>query len=60
MSALIQRLAGWRGVFPGRAETVIPVRGSGYARAAPSASVPGFDQPLVWVTVGLLALGLVG
>jgi cell division protein FtsW len=37
----------------------LPVRGAGYARAAAPVRVIAFDQALVWVTVALLAFGLV-
>ncbi|HSH91100.1 MAG TPA: putative lipid II flippase FtsW [Ramlibacter sp.] len=36
----------------------VPVRGAG-GRAAPQVRVQGFDQALMWVTIGLLAFGLV-
>lgn len=48
MNALVTRLGGW---FGGG-------RGDYAGRAAP-ARVQGFDQPLLWVTVALLAFGLV-
>ncbi|MFL6695351.1 MAG: putative lipid II flippase FtsW [Ramlibacter sp.] len=35
------------------------MRGSGYAASPSPARVQGFDQPLLWVTVALLAFGLV-
>ena len=54
MSAVLSRLGGWFS----RSEPPIPsVRGTGYA--ASPARVQGFDQPLLWVTVALLAFGLV-
>ncbi|HSW07967.1 FtsW/RodA/SpoVE family cell cycle protein, partial [Aquabacterium sp.] len=37
----------------------VPMRGAGYGRAAAPAGVHGFDQALAWVTVALLAFGLV-
>ncbi len=58
MNAVLQRISGW---FGGLA----PIdhaggRGhAGYSRSMPSASAAGFDQALLWVTVALLALGLV-
>jgi cell division protein FtsW len=36
-----------------------PLRGTGYSPAAGPARIQGFDQPLLWVTVALLAFGLV-
>jgi cell division protein FtsW len=58
MSALLQRLAGWRGLFADSGPAA-RVRGAGYARAAAPAPVAGFDQPLLWMTVALLAFGMV-
>ena len=55
MTAVLQRLGGW---FGRRDATALPVRG-GYTRAAKPAIVQGFDQPLLWVMVALLAFGLV-
>ncbi|HZY17683.1 MAG TPA: putative lipid II flippase FtsW [Ramlibacter sp.] len=37
----------------------LPVRGARYTAPAAPARVQGFDQPLLWVTVALLAFGLV-
>jgi len=55
MSTMLQRVGGWFG----RGEsTALPVRG-GYSRAAAPSRVQGFDQPLLWVAVALLAFGLV-
>lgn len=55
MSALA-RLSAWLPLRP-RNGDAIPVRSPRYAgRPAP---MQGFDQPLVWVTVALLAFGLV-
>ena len=50
MNALVSRLGGW---FGGGND-----RGGYSGRAAPS-RVQGFDQPLLWVAVALLAFGLV-
>jgi len=50
MNALVSRLGGW---FGGGSD-----RGSYAGRAAPS-RVQGFDQPLLWIAVALLAFGLV-
>ena len=55
MNAVLQRLGGWFGRADANA---LPVRG-GYTRATAPAQVQGFDQPLLWVTVALLAFGLV-
>lgn len=55
MSALA-RLSAWLPLRP-RTGDAIPVRSPRYAGAA--APMQGFDQPLVWVTVALLAFGLV-
>jgi len=53
MTAVLSRLGGWFS----RSEPVPPMRGTGYA--ASPARMQGFDQPLLWVTVALLAFGLV-
>jgi cell division protein FtsW len=62
MSTFAQRLSGWFSGFSQAAADALPVRvgGTEFARtrAAP-ARVPGFDQALLWVTVALLAWGLV-
>ena len=52
MSAVLSKVTGWfsRG-------DATAVRGTGFA--ASPARVQGFDQPLLWVTVALLAFGLV-
>ncbi len=50
MNALVSRLGGW---FGGGND-----RGAYTGRAAPS-RVQGFDQPLLWIAVALLAFGLV-
>jgi cell division protein FtsW len=55
----VQRLAA---VFSGSPATQVPaaqVRRSTYRSAAAPARVQGIDQPLVWLTVALLAFGLV-
>ncbi|MGE0330676.1 MAG: putative lipid II flippase FtsW [Ramlibacter sp.] len=51
MNALAARFGGWFAALAGG-------DGAGLRRAAP-ARVQGFDQPLLWVTVALLAFGLV-
>jgi cell division protein FtsW len=59
MTGLVQRLTA---VFAGAPATGMPaaqVRRSAYRSAASPARVQGIDQPLVWVTVALLAFGLV-
>jgi cell division protein FtsW len=53
MNAVLSRLGGWFS----RGDRSARVRGTGYA--ASPARVQGFDQPLLWVTVALLAFGLV-
>ena len=62
MSALTQRLTGWFGGLTQSASDVLPVR-LGETRRAATGSAPsrelGFDQTLIWVTVALLAWGLV-
>ena len=62
MSAFAQRLSGWFGVLSKPVGDVLPVR-LGATRLAATGSAPsrelGFDQALVWVTVALLAWGLV-
>ncbi len=59
MSAVLSRLTGWFGAR-GRAEKPLPLRGMDGLRGNISAtSVSGVDQALVWVTVALLAWGLV-
>jgi cell division protein FtsW len=59
MSSLVQRLAT---LVAGSPRTPLPaaaVRRGNYGRAAAPARVQGVDQALVWLTVGLLAFGLV-
>ena len=63
MSGLAQRFHAWLGTLAGKpAGDVLPVR-LGVTRRAATGSVPtrelGFDQALVWVTVALMAWGLV-
>jgi cell division protein FtsW len=62
VNGLAQRLAGWFGVLRRPAGDVLPVR-LGATRRAATGSAPthetGFDQPLIWVTVTLLAWGMV-
>lgn len=62
MSGLAQRFSGWLGRVAQPAGDVLPVR-LGATRRAATGSAPtrelGFDQALVWVTVALLAWGLV-
>ena len=59
MSGLVQRLAAVVAGSPRTALPAAPVRRGNYGRAAASARVQGIDQALVWLTVGLLAFGLV-
>jgi cell division protein FtsW len=59
MTGLVQRLAA---VVAGSPRTGLPaatIRRGTYGRAAATARVQGVDQALVWLTVGLLAFGLV-
>lgn len=62
MSGLNQYFPAWWLALVKPVETILPVR-LGLARRSATGSVPtrvlGFDQPLVWVTVALLAWGLV-
>jgi len=53
----LARLSGWLPLRPRPAGDGIPVRAPRYAGAP--ARVQGFDQQLLWVTVALLAFGLV-
>ncbi|MBS0317451.1 MAG: cell division protein FtsW, partial [Proteobacteria bacterium] len=60
----VQRMSTWFGRFApaAAADDALPVRVSGadFGRTRRvSAAVAGFDQPLLWVTVALLAWGLV-
>jgi cell division protein FtsW len=59
MNALAARVAGWLPLRSGPREDAIPVRAPRYGGASAPARVQGFDQPLLWVTVALLAFGLV-
>ncbi|ROZ72649.1 putative lipid II flippase FtsW [Ramlibacter sp. WS9] len=59
MNAALQRISGWFGGLAPIDDMTGRGHGAGYARSMPSASVAGFDQALLWVTVALLALGLV-
>ena len=62
MSSVAQRMSAWAGRLSAPVADVLPVR-LGATRRAETGSVPtremGFDQPLIWVTVALLAWGLV-
>jgi cell division protein FtsW len=62
MSGVASRIFTWFSSLTTPAGDVLPVR-LGMSRRASTGSVPsgntGFDQPLVWVTVALLAWGLV-
>ncbi|WP_210542079.1 putative lipid II flippase FtsW [Rhodoferax sp. PAMC 29310] len=62
MSGVASRISTWFSSLTTPAGDVLPVR-LGMSRRASTGSVPsgntGFDQPLVWVTVALLAWGLV-
>jgi cell division protein FtsW len=58
VSALVQRLAGWLGGSSRGRDAAVPLRAS-YGRAGAPSRVQGFDQPLLWVTLALVAFGLV-
>ena len=62
MSTMAQRFSGWLGTLLRPAADILPVQ-LGRAGVARSSTTParmhGFDQPLIWVTVALLAWGLV-
>ena len=62
MSGIASRMSSWFASLSAPAGDVLPVR-LGMSRRAATGTQPsgntGFDQPLVWVTVALLAWGLV-
>ena len=62
MTGLTRHFPGWLGALTQSADTILPLR-LGATRRTATGSVPtpviGFDQTLVWVTVALLAWGLV-
>ena len=58
MNALV-RVTGWFAASARSRDVAVPVRSSRYGRASTMDRVQGFDQALLWVTVGLLAFGLV-
>ena len=58
MSAVMSRVAGWLGHSIHERGVKMPARRPGRAGSVP-VRVQGFDQPLLWVTVALLAFGLV-
>jgi cell division protein FtsW len=55
----LARIAGWLPARSRAADDAIPVRAARYGGATAPARVQGFDQTLLWVTVALLAFGLV-
>jgi cell division protein FtsW len=60
MSAVLSRLTGWFGARRRSADQRLPLRGMDGPRGNLGAtSVSGVDQTLVWVTLALLAWGLV-
>ena len=62
MRAMTQQVSAWFGGFSKATAEALPVRikGTDFARSTRSrTSVAGFDQALLWVTVALLAWGLV-
>jgi cell division protein FtsW len=58
VSALVQRLTGWLGGSSRQRDAAVPLRAS-YGRAGAPSRVQGFDQPLLWLTLALVAFGLV-
>ncbi len=62
MNSLARRMSAWAGRLTAPVADVLPVR-LGATRRAETGSVPtrkmGFDQPLIWVAVALMAWGLV-
>ena len=62
MTGLTRHFPDWLGALTQSADTILPLR-LGATRRTATGSVPtpviGFDQTLVWVTVALLAWGLV-
>ena len=59
MNSALQRISGWFGGLAPIDDMTGRGHGAGYSRSMPSASVAGFDQALLWVTVALLVFGLV-
>jgi cell division protein FtsW len=59
MTAGLARFAAWLPLRARTSEDAIPVRAPRYGAASAPGRVQGFDQPLLWVTVALLAFGLV-
>ncbi|HET9821779.1 MAG TPA: putative lipid II flippase FtsW [Burkholderiaceae bacterium] len=59
IAALRDRLAGWRARLGGDGAAALPIREWTGAASARPAHARGFDQPLVWVVLALLLLGLV-
>ena len=62
MKAVLQQISGWFGGLPNVTAQALPVRIGGAdfgSKSRARASMAGFDQTLLWVTVALLAWGLV-
>jgi cell division protein FtsW len=59
MSGLADRLAGWFAGAPPSGLDAVPIRRTRYAGSPAQARSQGVDQALLWVTVALLAFGLV-
>src|SRR5512134_2316326 len=59
MSVFMQRINGWFGGLSPVGDPGPGIRGAAYGRATRATQVTGFDQTLLWVTVALLAFGLV-
>ncbi len=60
LSALLPlRMARWIAGRPPEDDIPVPVRGTGYGPATGKVRLALFDQPMLWVVVGLLAFSLV-
>ncbi|MEO7392026.1 MAG: FtsW/RodA/SpoVE family cell cycle protein, partial [Ramlibacter sp.] len=57
--SVMTRVSSWFGGLSPASATGDPLPGAGYERVSAPARAPGFDQALVWITVALLAFGLV-
>jgi cell division protein FtsW len=59
MGPLRERMALWRARMGGSAEAALPIRDWNGTRPAEPHRISGIDQPMVWVVLALLALGLI-
>jgi cell division protein FtsW len=59
MGPLRERMALWRARLGGGGEAALPIRDWNGTRPAEPHRISGIDQPMVWVVLALLALGLV-